>query len=660
VFELCGIFGVTACDGQLELREEFREAYKAMEHRGPDDQREFYDGHTYLGHCRLKIIDLSEAARQPMSNEDGTIWIVYNGEIYNYPELRKLLQSKGHRLNSNSDTETILHLYEDYGEKCLKFLRGMFSFAIWDRRKNQLFLARDKLGIKPLYYSFQNGRFAFASEIKPLLIAGLARRKINMTALKHYLSFGAIPTPLTIFKDIRSLTPGCFLVFKQGFLSIDRYWHLPVGKPKANKSLTIKEYAVQLRNLLEEIMAQHMVSDVPLGAFLSGGLDSSIVVGLMSKIVARPIKTFCVGYDVGGEEYNELKYANIASLHFGTDHNQVIVTEKQVANELGKIISHLDQPSHDALNSYFVSKAAAKEVKVVLSGLGGDELFAGYSVFKFARKLNQYKKIQQFIPEVVPKVLRKLEDSLPPALKVSWYWRGLVGILGGYPKIADQYSVVKLFFREEEKANLLTQGVWEDGKGGERFPQSSSIYLDWLAWSHRDSDPVNTLSYLELSTYLRDTLLRDTDVMSMAHSLEVRVPFLDHQLVEFVANIPPELKLSDDLRSKYILVESVRDLLPSRIVHRKKMGFGVPMNIWLKGVLRPIVEECLSAHSIKNRGLFQPEAVKRVKREFYSVRTDNPRVYQISQKVWLLTVFELWCRECLDKIDLTISARLSA
>jgi asparagine synthase (glutamine-hydrolysing) len=599
------------------------------------------DKEIALGMRRLSIIDLSPLGHQPMGNEDGTIQIVFNGEIYNYRELGEKLRAKGHRFNSRSDTEVIIHAYEEWGEACLEELRGMFSFAIWDKKERKLFAARDRLGIKPFYYSMKNGSFVFASEIKALLASRLIERELDPEAVYHYLTFGAIPAPRTILKDIRALLPGHKMVLKGEKLDIKRYWDIEISEPNPKRSE--QEWAEGLRKLLEESMSLHMISDVPVGAFLSGGIDSSIVVGLMSQSMSRALKTYSIGYDVGGEDHNETDYARIVAERFETDHTEITITDKDIVDSLDDIVWYMDQPSHDGLNSYFISKAAIEGVKVALSGLGGDELFAGYSIFKFSRKLANYQWLTRRIPWGVRQTVEKLNTGLPPRFKNKWLWRGILGVVGCYPTVADQYELVKLFFDSREKEILLPI---EFKAGSGNWDHDSSSELLRSLWSEiADRDIVNQVSYLESKTYLCDTLLRDMDAMSMAHSLEVRVPFIDHRLVEYAASIPPELKLNK-MVTKYILKESVKDMLPENILSRKKMGFAFPLNLWMRNErLRQVVDDCLSERSIEKREIFRYEPVRRAYNDFYG--HDNCRDGQTYMKVWLLVVLELWCRKYL-------------
>ncbi|MFQ5914080.1 MAG: asparagine synthase (glutamine-hydrolyzing) [Nitrospinota bacterium] len=407
---MCGIAGVITREGFPELREALLRMVRAQTHRGPDDEgiKVFgargevlgKDGpraegpHVALGSRRLAIIDLSSSGHQPMTNEDGTLWIVYNGEIYNFMELRQDLLSKGHKFRSNTDTEVILHLYEQYGEGCLKYLRGMFAFGMWDKRNRCLFIARDRLGKKPLYYSWDGKRFLFASEIKALLASDLVERRLNPAAVVAYLTFGSVPVPVTIIKGIEALLPGCYLKYQVGRVELKRYWHIPFSE---NPDLSEAETIETLRGLLEEAVRLRLVSDVPIGAFLSGGIDSSVIVALMRKITGGSIRTFSMTFRE--QEFSEACFAEQVARKFGTEHTEYVVTAEEVRNELEKIVWAMDQPTVDGVNTYFVSKVARQSGTVVaLSGLGGDELFGGYSSFLLVPRLCRVSRLVRAIP----------------------------------------------------------------------------------------------------------------------------------------------------------------------------------------------------------------------------------------------------------------------
>ncbi len=649
---MCGIVGIVGTGAP----ESIGRMVNTIIHRGPDDVGFYADGKVLLGVCRLSIIDLSPLGHQPMSNEDDSLWIVYNGEIYNYRELNYDLRQRGHSIKSNSDTETILHVYEEYGEDCVSYLQGMFSFVIWDKKTQSLFAARDRLGIKPLYYSQIEGRFLFASELKALLASGLIPREVNPAAIQHYLSFGAVPAPMTIWKNVWALLPGHRLTYSKRRLKTEQYWDARTAVSESPSHISTEEAKREVRRLLEEAVRIRLMSDVPLGAFLSGGIDSSIVVGIMSQFSDRPVRTFSVGYDAGNDTFDERRYALLVAQHFHTDHQEVVVRSSDVLSALDKIIWHMDQPSHNALNSYVVSQAAASGVKVALSGLGGDEVFAGYSTFEFIRLLRHFHVVQKITPLVLKETVAKINGILSPRLRAQWPWRVGMGVVGAYSSLVDQFAVIRFFYEDGEKVGLLTPEFQRMLNDSSQIEPSLEL-LNQLAEAGHGKDIINQVSYLELKSYMPDVLLRDVDVMSMAHSLEVRVPLIDHRLVEFVLGLPGNLKARGFRDVKWLLKESVRDLLPPEILHRKKAGFAFPMSIWLhEPAFREVVEDCLSRQSVWKRGIFDWRTVEQVKKQFYEHRQFG-NSGQIWLRVWILTVFELWCRTYLDGIDQTLKKR---
>jgi len=645
---VCGIFGICSSSGVRFQKEHFLNIKNVMQHRGPDDEGTYHDENIFLGHCRLSIIDLTSFGHQPMSNEDNTLWIVYNGEIYNYKELNVELSRHGHQIRSNCDTETIIHLYEEFGKECVHHLRGMFAFVIWDIHTKTLFSARDQFGIKPLYYSQVKEKLVFASELKALIASGLVPKVINPTAIWHYLSFGAIPTPLTIWKDIWTLPPAHRLTFCNGRVEIEQYWDPKTTQIQSEgKGMTEQEAVSEVRRLLEEAVHLQLISDVPLGAFLSGGIDSSTIVGLMTQFSHQPIRTFSVGYDVGGDKFDERRFALMAARHFETDHQELLVTCQDLISKIEKIIWYMDQPSHDALNSFVVSQAAASGVKVALSGLGGDELFGGYSTFKFISLLHKFHWVKRNLPSWVKQTAVKLEKALHMRYRAQWPLRVCVGIGGGYDTIIEQFAIIRFFFTDIEKRSLLSPDFLSFLRSDDQH-NSSLHLLRIIADSVHDSDLFNQISYLELKTYMGDVLLRDMDVMSMANSLEVRVPLIDQKLVEFVISLPGYLKQDGSRKSKHLLIESVKDLIPIELLYRRKKGFALPMPIWLlEPGLREIVEDCLSEQSVHNRGIFDWPAVRQTKREFYE-RNQFGNSGQVWLRVWILTVLELWFRTYLS------------
>ena len=627
---MCGIWGaVNTADEQAAEK-----AAAAMAHRGPDDHG-IYVAHEPLPislvNTRLSIIDLSRAGHQPMHNEDGRFWIVYNGEVYNYGPLRQILLEQGHRFASNTDTEVILHAYEEWGEKCLDHLRGMFAFAIWDRAEAKLFAARDRLGIKPFYYTYRlnpasrrASHFAFASELKALLASGMVEPRLNYPALHHYLSFYAVPAPYTMLEGVEALPAGHYLIFQDGELSIERYWGLPAVKPL---DMSETEIITQLRNLLEESIRLRMIADVPVGAFLSGGIDSSAVVALMTRISGERLRTFSIGFGAEGRDIDERSDARVLAEYYGTDHTEVIVSGRDVRDRLDQIIRAMDQPTGDGLNTYLVSQATAKHVKVALSGLGGDELFAGYPQFRMFRQAHRLGRLWHMFPESVRRMAGRAASLTGPSRRVFTWLEG---------DVVARYERVRILFDEERKLALYTPRTVAALAAPEPSPRYLARYVH-----PAEQDAVAQLTRLELMNYMTHTLLRDTDAMSMAHSLEVRVPLIDHRLVEFAVHIPPHLKLRGG-QTKWVFARALQDVLPAEILTRPKRGFEMPVAAWMRNELRDVLDDVFSRQSVERRGLFNYEAVRAIYRDFLEGST--PYMY-----TWALAVLELWLREFIDR-----------
>lgn len=625
---MCGIWGaVNLADEQAA-----ETAARAMCHRGPDDHGCYVSQEPVpvsLVNTRLAIIDLSPAGHQPMTNEDGQLWIVYNGEIYNFQSVRQRLVDAGHRFSSNSDTEVILHAYEEWGEQCLEHFRGMFAFAIWDRREAKLFAARDRLGIKPLYYtlySLPDGqtRLVFASELKALLATGLTEPELNLPAVHHFLSFYSVPTPFTMLRGVESLPPGHHLIFQDDTLTVKQYWNVPAAEPLLLEESEIKQ---QLRTLLEESIRLRMIADVPVGAFLSGGIDSSAVVALMTRISNEQLRTFSIGFGSEGQSIDERSAARVLAEYYGTCHTEVIVTGQDVRSQIDSIITAMDQPSGDGLNTYFVSQATANHVKVALSGLGGDELFAGYPQFRMFQRIENVRRAWGRAPVTARAILRGSASVIDPARRaIAW--------LDG--DLLSRYERVRVLYDETDKIALYTPDTIRAMVAPEPSLQTLSKYIH-----PAENEPIAQLTRLELMHYMAHTLLRDTDAMSMAHSLEVRIPLIDHKLVEFAVRIPPSLKLHNR-RTKWIFAETLRDVLPAEILKRPKRGFEMPVAAWMRHELRDVVEDTLSQASVERRGLFRYQEVQRIYQEF----RDGKGPYM---RPWTLVVMELWLRQFVDR-----------
>jgi asparagine synthase (glutamine-hydrolysing) len=595
---------------------------RTLVHRGPDDEGYFVDQHVGLGHRRLSIIDL-EAGHQPMGNEDGSVWVVCNAEIYNHADLRTLLAKKGHTFRTRSDTETIVHAYEEWGSDCLEHLRGMFAFVVWDRRRRQLFLARDRIGKKPLYYAQVGATLVVGSEIKALLAFPGLDRTLDLEALSDYLSLAYVPRDKTIFRHVRKLLPGHYLIADDSGMRIRSYWDIRFAPaPEAHDSAVER-----LAALLQESVALRLGSDVPLGAFLSGGLDSSAVVGLMARAAASPVITASIGFS--DPQLDELAYARTVARHFHTDHGELTLTP-EAADIVKQLSWYYDEPFGDssAVPTYYVAQLARRRVKVALSGEGGDENFAGYRRYAFDVREN-------FLRALLPAVLRKPVFSLlgalyPKADYLPRVFRGkaFLGNLARTPWEAYLHSVSGI--AEVDKARLLNGDV-QRALGGYR---TGELFHD-LYTAADGADPLARIQYIDFKTYLPDDLLTKVDRASMANGLEVRCPLLDHRLVEYVAGLPSHLKLNG-ARSKLIFKEAVRGLVPEEIVQRKKMGFAMPVAAWMRGGVRALVHE----HVLTNvpHDLFDPMEVRRLWHQHDSGIRDR------STALWELLAFNLWYR----------------
>jgi len=638
---MCGIAGILNFDDQLVEQPLLRRMTDIISHRGPDDAGFHVDGQIGLGHRRLSIIDLSNNGHQPMCNEDGSVWITFNGEIYNYKSLNQRLQARGHVFKSNCDTETIVHSYEEFGRDCVQSLRGMFSFALWDKQAKRLFAAVDRLRIKPFYYAIVDDTFLFASEIKSLLATGLVKRDLNHEAIHHYLSLQSIPVPMTIYEDIFTLPGGYYLEICEGKVDVLPYWDIQYNRQEALDEVT---YRKGVRDLVWESVEMRMMSDVPLGAFLSGGIDSSTIVAIMSQVSRDPVRTFSIGYDVGGSDYDDTYYANLVSKYYKTEHKQVTVTAADVLNRLPSFLHHLDQPSSDAINSFFVSELAAQDVTVVLCGQGGDELFAGYNSFalldKFMQRDAKWEQLPMFLRKSIASSMRVLPSNIPHVQKMDRF-------LNDYGSFLNKYARIRMELYEEEKRHFYSEAFRNRLNGANTI----AIYQDYLDRLDPEVAPLNKVSYLDLKTHLGDILMRDVDVMSMAFSLETRVPLVDHVLVEYASNIPTHLKLHQGI-TKYILIESVRDILPPEVVSRKKLGFNFPFAIWLRNELYPLVDFVLSKEIVEERGIFDYGEIEKLKQRFLTQDITYRRV-------WGMVLLELWLR-CVHDNDADFLDRVYA
>lgn len=645
---MCGIAGITGDSPP----ESIASMVAAMYHRGPDDSGIYRDAGIALGMARLAVIDITPTGHQPRSNHDGMIWIVYNGETYNFHQERVILEGKGHRFFSQSDTEVVLHMYEEYGDDFLLRMRGMFALAIYDKRKGQgrerLLLARDHLGIKPLLYCRVGTRFLFASEIKALLDSGFVERHVEPDALRLLLTFGSVTQPYTIIKGVRMLLPGHCLIMENGAERVERFWRLDVGRRPEVTGLPYPELVSVVRDALEESVQLQMVSDVPLGAFLSGGVDSSLLVALMARNSRHRVRTFSVGFEAEGSSMDETGDAERTARFIGTEHSRIVVTGQDVRDRICHIARALDQPSVDGVNSYFVSLAARQAVTVAISGTGGDELFAGYPWFitmAAATERELRPSLQVRLKGLVASLARfPVFDSLilghlGPRLELV---RGSHGFVSRYARIYQIFGVCGA-------ARFLTPTVRSMGAAGRELARD----ID-QADEIPSALPVERVSALCLRGYTQNQLLRDIDAVSMAHSLEVRVPFLDPVLSDLALSLPRSAKLGNltgvsnpetasyrDTGTKKILVDVGEGLLPPGMDRQTKRGFGMPFDAWLKGPLKEVLDDTTSPLALKKRGFFDETSVTQLRSDFQAGRCGWPQP-------WLLMMTELWCREVLD------------
>ena len=629
---MCGICGIIHTDTEKTVVPALvKEMCDVIYHRGPDDDGIYTRANVGIGMRRLSIIDLV-TGKQPISNENGDMWIVFNGEIYNHQEIRNELQNRGHRFRTKTDTESIIHAYEEYGDKCVARLNGMFAFAIWDDRKKQLFLARDRIGIKPLYYFFDRQRFVFGSEIKSILKAGNIPKTIDLQALDHFLTFEYIPAPLSIFKEIRKLPPGHTLTLTElKNVNIRQYWDLPVE----NNGVDILEKREELFETLQDAVRIRLMSDVPLGAFLSGGVDSSTVVALMSQVLNQPVKTFSIGFE--DQTYNELNYARLIAKKFNTEHHEFIIQAN--ALELAdKLLYYLDEPFGDfsIFPTYLVSKIAKDFVTVVLSGDGGDELFAGYDTYIADQLATRYAKIPRWLRN---SFIHPIVDSIPPSPKKKGLINRTKRFVEGMKLPEDlHHARWMIFLQQIERELLYTNDVKSQILREDSYQFIRKYFRNVIP---QTNDDINQQMYVDVKTYLVDNILVKVDRMSMATSLEARVPFLDHRVVELAATIPGEGKLQGR-RSKIVLKQAMDKLLPREILYRGKEGFSIPIKNWIKNELKPMMLDILSRDRLKREGFFNPDFVEKLIKEHLDGKENH------SHRLWALMIFGRWYEIYMD------------
>lgn len=643
---MCGIYGIyDPREGSRPDEAWLSKMGDVIYHRGPDDYGHFCDRQVALGMRRLSIIDL-EGGHQPIANEDKSVWVVCNGEIYNFKQLRADLESRGHVFRCASDTEVIVHLYEEEGVELFKRLRGMFAIALWDAKRSRLVLARDRLGKKPLYISRQARGLIFASELKSILEVGENSRRINSQALNEYLALGYVPAPLTLLEGIEKLLPGHFLVIERGISRCERYWDVPQGQEEERSE---QEWIERIREKFLEAVRIRLVSDVPLGAFLSGGVDSSAIVAAMARMTDQPVKTYSIGFEGGDRFYNELPYAQIVAKAFATDHHEIIV-RPEIAHLLPTLIWYLDEPIADSafVTTYLVAKLAGESVKVILSGVGGDELFGGYRRYLGDRLVRHYRRLPHALRT---KWLPSLVSALPQDRHSNL--KNYIRYADAFMKTAEYSSALRYMsyvtlFSCEARNSLLTDEFTDVPSTMSGF--ASQSMKSYFANVGRDVD-LNQLIYVDIKTSLADDLLALTDRMTMAASIECRAPFIDQELVELAAKIPSSLKISG-LTMKYLLKKAVEPWLPKEIVHRKKRGFGAPMGSWIRKDLEPLVATLLSESQIKRRGLFHWPVVQQLIAGHMAQRNDH------TDHLLALINLELWCRIYLDRRDYRDSSEI--
>jgi asparagine synthase (glutamine-hydrolysing) len=623
---VCGICGYIHLDKSKRPSEEvLKSMMSTLDRRGPDEEGAYIKDGVALGHRRLSIIDL-KTGRQPITNEDGSVIIICNGEIYNFPELKARLERRGHLFKTHSDTEAIVHSYEEYGEDCLKYFNGMFSFAIWDIKKQQLFLARDRFGKKPLYYAVFDNQFIFGSELKALLKHPSVKKEMDMGALSKYLAYEYVPSPYSIFKNINKLEAGSKLVLEGSGYRTGRWWNIDFAR---NASFDLKAAEEELLVRLKESVRKRLVSDVPLGVFLSGGVDSSAVVSMMAALMdPRDIKTFSIGFRE--KAFDESGDARRVAEYFGTDHRQEILGPNAMLDVFPEILDLLDEPFADSsiIPTFIVSRFTRKFVKVALGGDGGDELFSGYPSFR-ANRLERYLR---FLPGVVKRLPLKVLASMAPAscdssgirLKAKRFLRGL-----SFPERCRQQAWIGTFTPEEQKSLFLKGRLKESELSGVYGP-TEKFYEEAAGL-----DPMDKVMYIYLKTYMSDDILVKVDRASMANSLEVRAPFLDTDFAAFAANIPASCKLKGRV-SKWILKDALKAKLPEQTLRKGKRGFAVPVAKWLREDLKGLLNDAFNKTKIEKEGIFDYNYIKRLADSFERGKAD------VCKEIWALFMFENW------------------
>lgn len=622
---MCGIVGIISKNGKTPDRALLESMTYALQHRGPDDQGFFLDGNVGLGFQRLSIIDL-EGGHQPMSDPEKKIWIIFNGEIYNFQYLKILLEETGrHQFRTKSDTEVILHLYQEYGEECVQHLRGMFAFAIWDTIQQKLFIARDRLGEKPLIYADLPDAFIFASEIQSLTKHPSIKKKLSVIALDLYLTYQYIPSPHTIFTQINKLPSAHSLTWHDKKIAIKRYWDLSF---LPGEDIQEEGSGVKLIQELKEATRLRMISDVPVGAFLSGGIDSSTIVGLMSELSAKPIKTFSIGFEE--KNYSELAYAKLVAHHFGCDHHELILKPEKI-DLLPKLAKHYGEPFADssALASYCVSEFTKKYVTVALTGDGGDETMAGYPRYQAMHFFDIWKKLPYKIRHSIYKIISLFPDGHPP-LSIIWRLKRLLNIGLANLNPAHVYLDTLYYFSERQKRKLYT-----DELCSQLNDYDAAYYLDPFLTKGSLSPGVSRYLLTDLFTYIPECLMVKMDIASMSNSLETRSPFLDHKFIEFTSSLPSNFKLRG-FKTKYLLKKKLTGWLPQSTLKHRKQGFSLPMSHWFKDDLSDYIHEILFSPQSLSRQIFKKDSLKSMLKEH------DQGVTNLSYQIWSLLMLEQW------------------
>lgn len=629
---MCGIAGILDLSKPVQERLLDR-LCDTLAHRGPDDRGTYLEETMGFGMRRLSIIDLS-SGHQPIFNEDRSLCIVFNGEVYNYPELREELQKKGHHFATSSDTETILHLYEELGEQCVNKLRGMFAFAVWNREKKTLFVARDRFGIKPLYYSWNGQQLIFSSELKGLLDYPGLNKELDFTAVDQFFTYLYVPREYTLFRNIRKLLPGHTLTVKGHTLSVARYYDLPLRfRPEAK---TTSSWVDSFFEIATTTIKSHLLSDVPLGAFLSGGIDSSLVVAIMARLIDRPVDTFSIGYEGSGAEFDERQYARQVAECYGCNHRELVVEPQMVAQCLPELLERLDEPFGDAsvIPNYLLSNFARKHVTVALTGLGGDEVCAGYERYLAAITAEKWKIVSKLLTtKAVAALINSIPDSkkgahLPERLKRLSRYAAL--------PFKDRYYNFIVKFDDLERKKLFRP---EFSALVKEQDETNVFDLFWERAGRHGKLP--SLLALDLDTYLTDDLLALSDRTSMAHSLEIRVPFVDHKLVEFFWQVPDNMKLHG-LSKKFLLKKAAERVLPKEVIYRKKKGFSVPLNVWFRDPLKPYLLDTLTDSNIRATQIFEPSYVSRLIDEHLAGKRNH------DERLYALLSFVVWQKQYLQ------------